>query len=243
MNNSIYKKGLAVVLIIALIIMISIGIKLASKEEDIIFSNLHESNDFIESNVSSVELVDEKSIVNKDERIVVIVDIDGAVKNPGVYEFVYGDRVNDAIIKAGGLLDKAYTKNINKARILVDGEKIFIQNEGEETLNLETNDGSIYNGSESQNNGKIDINTASKDLLMSLDGIGEVYAQKIIEYRNKIKFTSIEDIKKIQGIGEKTFEKIKNSISVKWWYNAEIKYRFSECNLRILVICLALKRL
>lgn len=194
MNNSIYKKGLAVVLIIALIVMASLGIKLSGKENEIIYTSSSEMKN---------KDTDKES--TEEELSCIYVDIDGAVNNPGVYEFTEGDRVIDAIDKAGGLKDTAYTKNLNKARKLVDGEKIYIFDEGENTLDL-YNDG---------NDGKININTASKDNLMSLPGIGEVYAQRIIDYRSVKVFSSIEEIKEVQGIGDKIFEKIKDSITIK----------------------------
>jgi len=192
MNNSIYKKGLAVVLIIALFIMTAVGIKLSSKENEINYTN----DENIEEKVEEVN--------NSPEYI--FVDIDGAVKNPGVYQFNEGDRINDAIIKAGGLRETAFTKNLNKARKLIDGEKIYILEQGETSDILH-----LYNN---ENEGKININNASKEILMSLSGIGEVYAGRIIEYRNKQQFTAIEEIKNIEGIGDKTFDEIKDSITV-----------------------------
>lgn len=197
MNNSIYKKGLAVVLIIALIVMATLGIKLSGKEKEITYTS---SSDII-NNDTVLESSEEKLSC-------IYVDIDGAVKNPGVYEFAPGDRVIDAIEKAGGLEEDAYTKNLNKARKLVDGEKIYIFEVGENTLLDLYNDG---------NDGKININTASKENLMSLPGIGEVYAQRIIDYRSVKNFSSIEEIKEVQGIGDKIFEKIKESISIEWY--------------------------
>nr|WP_300090397.1 helix-hairpin-helix domain-containing protein [Sedimentibacter sp.] len=193
MNNSIYRKGLAVVLIIALIVMASLGIKLSGKENEIKYT-------------SSSEKTNNDTVTEPEEELSCIyVDIDGAVNVPGVYEFSEGDRVIDAIEKAGGLKDNAYTKNLNKARKLIDGEKIYIFEEGE-NISLD-----LYNAG---NEGKININTASKDKLMSLPGIGEVYAQRIIDYRSRKFFSSIEEIKEVQGIGEKIFEKIKDSITI-----------------------------
>ncbi|WP_326909423.1 helix-hairpin-helix domain-containing protein [Sedimentibacter sp. MB31-C6] len=188
MNNSIYKKGLAVVLIIATIVMTLIGIKLSRKEKEIKFTEDSFNNDM---EIESTELY-------------IVIDIDGAVKNPGVYELMDGGRVNDAIVMAGGLKDKAYTRNLNKARKLIDGEKIYIPYENEEIDYVEND----------LRSSKININTASKDLLMSLTGIGEVYAERIIEYRNAKVFSSIEEIKNIEGIGDKTFEKFKDNITV-----------------------------
>lgn len=191
MNNSIYKKGLAVVLIIAIIVMTLIGIKLSRKEKEIIFTEDSFETDI---EIESTELY-------------IVIDIDGAVKNPGVYELMDGGRVNDAIVMAGGLKDKAYTRNLNKARKLIDGEKIYIPYENEEVDYVEKD----------LSSSKININTASKDLLMSLTGIGEVYAERIIEYRNAKIFSSIEELKNIEGIGDKTFEKFKDNITVGKW--------------------------
>lgn len=189
MNNRLYQKGLVVVLIIALLIMTAVGIKLSGKEEEIIFTGFEKIKD------ENKELTEEKT------SSYIFVDIDGSVISPGVYQLEEGDRVNDAIIMAGGLTEKANTKNLNKARKLVDGEKIYIQSEDE----IE---------SSSNSSGLININTASIGDLMSLPGIGEVYARRIIDYRNLKLFGSVEEIKNIEGIGEKTFEKINALITI-----------------------------
>lgn len=198
MNNRLYRKGLAVVLIIAILIMTAVGIKLSSKEEEIIFTGFEnieqENNKITENNKISQETKTNSPIY---------VDIDGAVNNPGVYELNNGDRVNDAILMAGGLTENAYTKNLNKARKLVDGEKIYIFEENEAVNDEKSNDSNLIN-----------INTASINDLMSLPGIGEVYAQRIIDFRNKSLFASIDEIKNIEGIGDKTFEKIKDLITI-----------------------------
>ena len=187
MNNSVYMKGLAVVLIIAIIIMAAMGIKLSGKEKEIAFN---------------YSLIEQDEETNKESNEYIYVDIDGAVINPGVYELLEGSRVIDAINKAGGLEEKAFTQNLNKARKLIDGEKIYIYIEGDEYIKS------------LQSNNLININIASVDALMSLPGIGEVYANRIIEYRYTKKFSSIEEIKNIEGIGDKTFEKLKELITV-----------------------------
>ena len=195
MNNRLYRKGLVVVLIIALLVMAAVGIKLSDKDEEIVFAG--------NENLEGENQETQESQDTKEEHIShMYVDIDGEVKNPGVYQLKDGDRVNDAIIMAGGLTDSAFTKNLNKARKLTDGEKIYIPKEGEESEVL------------SGDSNLININTASANDLMSLPGIGEVYAQRIIDYRNEKPFDSIEEIKNIEGIGEKKFEKLKDLIKV-----------------------------
>ncbi len=195
MNNSIYKKGLAVVLIIAIIIMTAIGIKLSGKEKEVIFTNYTN----LQQEVQDKEEENNSEQIKKD----IYVDIDGAVVNPGVYKLAEGSRVIDAVNLAGGLRDDAITQNLNKARILIDGEKVYIYEEGERDI-IASDD----------NGGLININSASLDSLMSLPGIGEVYAKRIIDYRNNKKFSSIEEIKNISGIGDKTFEKLKDLITI-----------------------------
>ncbi len=212
MNNNIYKNGLVVVLIIAVMIIASLWVKLTSKDYDIVSDN-------IIADIRSKENEEESENYNNNnedkKNTKIIVDVEGAVNNPGVYEFDEGDRVEDAIKRAGGLKENACTKSINRARKMLDGEKIYIYAEGEEISDVENNDDSIYNsmvGPESIK--KVNINTASREILMTLNGIGEVYADRIIEYRSKNKFESVEDIKEIEGIGDKTFEKIKDYITV-----------------------------
>jgi len=193
MNNSVYKKGLAVVLIIAIIIMAALGIKLSGRDEEIIFTNY--------SSIDANESDEINEGIKEEAKVYIYVDMDGAVVNPGVYGLIEGSRVIDAINMAGGLTEKAFTQNLNKARKLVDGEKIFINEEGE-AADVFIDDKLI------------NINTASENSLMSLPGIGEVYAKRIIEYRNAKRFNSIEEIKNIQGIGDKTFDKLKDLITI-----------------------------
>lgn len=204
MNNSIYKKGLAVVLIIAIIIMAALGIKLSGKEKEIIFTN-YSSIEPSEGEQQQEEDIGKAQVAAS----YIYVDIDGAVITPGVYSLIEGSRVNDAINMAGGLKEGAFTQNLNKARKLVDGEKIYIYLEGEIEIIESDDTGDLIN-----NGGLININIASIDSLMSLPGVGQVYAKRIIEYRNNKKFSSIEEIKNIEGIGDKTFEKLKELITI-----------------------------
>ena len=157
---------------------------------------------------------EENSSENKDQNSEIYVHIDGEVKNPGVYKMKIGDRVNDAIQAAGGLTENAEKSKINLATKLKDEMKIHIFKIGETNGDSHNESGDVDNSSVENNSKLININTASKEELCKLTGIGENKAKLIIEYREKKKFTKIEDITKVSGIGKKTFEKIKNDITV-----------------------------
>jgi competence protein ComEA len=137
------------------------------------------------------------------------VDISGAVKNPGVYDFEDGQIVDDALEAAGGLTDEADTdyvsKNINRAKKLEDAEKIYIPLRG---VNV-TIQGNNEEGTGSS--GKININTATAEELDTLPGIGPSYAERIIAGRP---YAKIEDLKEVKGIGSNIFEKIRDKITV-----------------------------
>lgn len=137
--------------------------------------------------------------------------ISGEVVNPGVYEIALGDRIEDIINYAGGVTEKANITYINLAEIVTDEQHIIIPNKEEANLN---NDNT--NTSTNTTRGKININKANISELTQLTGVGEATAGSIIEYRETNgKFNKIEDIKKVSGIGDKTFEKFKDEIDVK----------------------------
>lgn len=151
----------------------------------------------------------EAVIIEKDysDEKLLRVEVNGAVVAPGIYEFEFGSIVNDAIEKAGGLTIEAdnvfIEKNINKAGKLEDGQKIYIPK-------LNEQDGGKVQG-DSSTSGKININTASKEELGTLPGIGDAFAQRIIDARP---FSSIEEIKEVKGIGDATYEKLKDKIEI-----------------------------
>ncbi|SNX55171.1 helix-hairpin-helix domain-containing protein [Thermoanaerobacterium sp. RBIITD] len=143
--------------------------------------------------------------------------ITGLVKSPGVYTMRDGDRIDDAIKLAGGALDGADLTNINLAEKVKDEQMIKIPKLGEN--NGPSNNDGGNNGQNSfeskSNDGKININTASKAELDTLPGIGEVTAQRIIDFREQHgKFQKIEDIMNVSRIGPKLFEQIKDKITV-----------------------------
>lgn len=153
--------------------------------------------------------VNSSNISKNDDRIGVY--ISGEVKNTGVYYLKKDSRITDLINICGGITEEADVSKINPAQKLNDSDKIIIPKK-EENLNTE----SIEDTNESDINvqEKININTAAKDELTSLNGIGEATANKIINYRNKNKFKEIEDIMNVPGIGEAKFNNIKDYICV-----------------------------
>lgn len=139
------------------------------------------------------------------------VDIGGEVKEPKLVELPEGSRIEDAISAAGGLTDKADTEKINRAAFVSDGEKILIPSESDD------DEPEIWGGTgaDEYSDGKVNINTADSSRLQELNGVGPVTAEKIISYREENGgFSSIEDIKNVSGIGDKTFEKFKEDITV-----------------------------
>lgn len=195
---------------------------------------IFKSNDNIDA-----EEVKEEVVEKKEEPIdtKIKVDIKGYILNPNVYEIDAGARVIDVINIAGGLTDEADTSSINLSKKLQDEDVIIIYKKSDKINTLEeykqqidycskdNNDGCISevvtfdqehdSSSKETVNTTVNINTASLQQLMTLSGIGESKAQKIIKYREEIgAFNSIEDIKNVNGIGDSIFEKIKDNITV-----------------------------
>ena len=150
---------------------------------------------------------DEKAEKRHDEKI--FVDVKGAVKHPGVFETTKDKRVKDLIEEAGGLLDDADTSTLNLSQKVKDQMVIYVLKHGEKPKQI--SDG----GSSSSNTDVININTANKEQLMKISGVGKTKAEEIISYREKNgDFKKKEDITKVRGIGKATFEKIKDKIEV-----------------------------
>lgn len=150
----------------------------------------------------------------------IVVDVAGAVNKPGVYKFKIGSRLEEAISAAGGLSDKAdkdwIDRNLNLARKLTDSEKIYIPEKGE-VLGKDTSGSSLIfqKSLKTLISDLVNINTASISELETLPGIGSNFAQRIIDYRTAHGgFKSIEEIQAVSGIGQKTFEKIKDKITI-----------------------------
>ena len=200
-------------IIIVLIVMYFIYQKAGSnefieKDEDIL----------IAQNASSDNQVND---IDKEEaEEIIIVHIAGAVKSPGVVKLKKGSRMEDAIEMAGGLTQNADISNVNLAYVLDDGVKIVMpeKRNNQETNEIINNDAgeNVISETSSKLENKtslININKASQTELESLSGVGASLASKIIAYRNSNgKFSKIEDIKKVSGIGDSKYEAIKDFI-------------------------------
>ena len=137
----------------------------------------------------------------------ILIHVAGKVKTPGVYPLLQGSRVADAIKAAGGALKGVDTSEINLARVLVDGEQIYV---GYVSKLSATNPKSTKKFT-----GTININRATKPEFDSLAGIGPVIAARIVTYRNQNgSFMAIEDLLKVSGVGPKTLEKIRSRLTL-----------------------------
>lgn len=153
--------------------------------------------------------------IEEEESGTIMVHICGQVNNPGIIEVEWDSRVIDVVNLAGGLKKTADSDRINLARKLVDEEKVYIPEIGEEELPEENSGSNETNKDNNTGGGRININLCSKEELMTLSGIGDVTAQKIIDYREENLFKSPEEIKNVSGIGDKKYEAIEEFITVK----------------------------
>lgn len=150
----------------------------------------------------------------------IVVDVAGEVENPSVIQLPLSSRINDAIEAAGGLTAKADITQINRAAILSDGEKIYIPTlpitipeSDPTTSNNSTPNASIDPNSSNQK--LININYASSLELQEIPGVGPVTSEKILQYRQEHGlFRKLDDIKKVSGIGDKTYAKMKPYICI-----------------------------
>lgn len=145
-----------------------------------------------------------------------VVHVCGEVANPGIYEFPAGSRIYEAVKAAGGFTENAAEESVNLASPIEDGVQIRIYSKEEaETLAAGA---APFDGFEASGEGKepvVNLNTATKEELMTLSGIGESRAEDIIRYREENGgFQNIEDIMKVSGIKDAAFQKIKDRITV-----------------------------
>lgn len=152
----------------------------------------------------------EQQTESKDE---IWVHVCGEVAAPGVYHLPSGSRLYEAIEMAGGLTEEASGESLNQAERVEDGQQIYVPSK-EEISSIGRSDGQqMYEMP--ADDGKVNINTASKEQLMTLGGIGETKASAIISYREEHGgFQNLEELMQVEGIKEGTFDKIKDQIKL-----------------------------
>lgn len=156
----------------------------------------------------SSETVDKKTKTTTEK---IIVDIKGEVQKPGVYELEGDVRVKEVVLKAGGLTEKAEENQLNLAEKVQDQQMIYVPNK------KEAQEMDIVGNEQESNNDEtlVDINMADLTELQKLSGIGPAKAQAIIDYREENgSFKEIDELNEISGFGEKTVEKIRESIKI-----------------------------
>ena len=223
--KKINKKIVIYIIIISAIALIIYEI--AIKKENLI-ENITDINTIETSEENETKEQEKVDITKK-----IMVYITGEVKNPGIYELEENSRIKDVIEKAGGLKETEDITDINLATILQDEDKITIpskeenKQEKQNTENIQSNKQSktteksqnttsiSTNTTGKNQNTKVNINTATQTELETLPGIGPSIASKIVSYRKENgKFKSIEEIKKVSGIGESKYANIKELIKV-----------------------------
>lgn len=153
----------------------------------------------------------------KSKEQLITIYVSGAVARPGLYELPAGIRAQEAVEAAGGFTEAANQEKVNLAKKLKDGSQVNVPAlKGSKKVITGTNASAdkASVGSQQKQAGLVNINTASITELDSLPGVGEVTAQKIIEYRQQHYFTRIEDIMQVKGIGEAKFNKMKDRLTV-----------------------------
>ena len=209
MNNFTKKQKIIIGVLLAVVTIILINY-VYSRE-----SNNSQEIENLTTNESS-----ETTQNTEEEKKEIVVHIAGAVQTEGIIFLQEGDRISEAIEKAGGTTDEADMSQINLATSLEDGMKVYIPKKGEE-IETQTNSqidlaqGTTKQNTQKQKSSKININKATQAELETLPGIGPSTASKIIVHREENgKFESIENIKDVSGIGDAKYNSIKDLITI-----------------------------
>ena len=169
---------------------------------------LETSKSKTESVLEEVERVKESE---QTKEVFIYVHVCGAVTKEDVYLLPEGSRGIDAVQAAGGFTAEAATAYCNLAEVLVDGMRLYIPTQEEVDTGLVP----VASGQEVQSTVMVNINTAEKEELMTLPGIGESKAESIVKYRSKVgRFQTIEELMNVSGIGEAVFESLCDKITV-----------------------------
>lgn len=146
----------------------------------------------------------------------IYVDVKGAVNQPGVYTLNRGLRVQDAVAKAGGVSPNADMNHVNMAKQVVDQQVVYVPSRGEVTTPLVGTESATGSMDASSETGPVvNLNTATKDDLMKITGIGDKKADLILQYRQEHgQFKTVDELKEVSGFGDKSVAKIKDQLAV-----------------------------
>lgn len=201
-----------------MIIIICVGVMII---KDKINSDSNEGVYVLSEEDNKMSINEENSNTKKEKEVEnistkeVTVYVSGAINNPGIVTLNQGDRLSDAVDKLGGMTEDADFNQVNLA-IKVEDEKHYIIPKIGEKIEIPVEQRQESALENKENSTKININSATIEELDTLPGVGEATANKILNYRNENgKFNSIEEIKNVNGIGDKKYEEIKDLISVK----------------------------
>lgn len=199
------RKEQAIVLIVIAVLLFTAGYQWAGRSD------------------TAVELVPATNDSASEEKVLMVVHVDGAVEKPGIYKFPAGSRVNDAIAQAVSL-PEADISSVNLAAPLKDGQKLVIptmllaqEQIGQQADGSSTSSGFVKKAPAKTGNspGLVNINTASAPELEALPGIGPALSARIIEHRQANgMFLSIEELKNVSGIGEKKYASLEHLITL-----------------------------
>lgn len=144
----------------------------------------------------------------------VVVDVAGKVREPGIVTLPAGSRVFEAIERAGGIKGSLKEPTLNLARQLVDGEQILVGVEPADPAAAAASSGAASSGAAGPG-GAVNLNSATLEQLDSLPGVGPVTAQSILDWRQENgRFTAVDDLLDVSGIGEKTLEDLRDRVTV-----------------------------
>lgn len=222
-KQHIYKK----LILISCIICLMTGCQKDSQSDSTGLQVVEDQSNSHSEEESNQENNEEKSVETVEDKVPekeqqkeeasssnIAVYICGQIQQEGVYELPKESRICDLIDMAGGFTNEAMETYLNQAKILVDGEKIYVPTVEEVETGVVTGSGVAEQSMGDTSSGMVNINTATRDQLMTITGIGEAKADSIIQYREEHGgFQKPEDIQNITGIKAGVYEKIKNEIT------------------------------
>jgi competence protein ComEA len=191
------EKKLAIALVA--IIIFAIGALLWNQEDSFL-----QNKSLPTYQQEPIKQVEEKKAPTK-----AVIDIKGAIKKPGIYNLTAPVRLFQVLKAAGGATDEADLHRINQAKVIADGSMIYIPKKGEQIPEEAT---TIQSKEQEE---KLNLNTATLDELVNLEGLGPSKARAIIQYRGEHGgFRSVDELLNVTGIGEKTLKQFKDKLYV-----------------------------